>query len=166
METWTRNEKGRWRRWSQPGLALDLITSSSPRVVSLLVIGTGPEDDEQLFAAVRLARRLATGPLEVVAASVHPSARWRESVREAGVDLALLVPQPQHCLLCKKPPLDVVVELGVGICPELHAKHEQGVTFSVCGRHKDRMVLARHHVERWCLAKKEDCPHWQGEPRG
>jgi hypothetical protein len=63
-------------------------------------------------------------------------------------------------------PLDHVVELGGGICPELHAKHEQEVTLSVCGRHKDRMVLARHHFDCFCLAKKEDCPHWQGGPRG
>jgi len=166
METWTRNEEGRWKRWSHPGLGLDALANSSPRVVSLLVVGIGPEDDEQLLAAVRLARRLATGPLEVVAGNVHPSARWLEAVREAGADLTLLVPQPKHCRLCKKPPLDDVVELGCNICPELHAKHEQKTTLSVCGRHKDRMVLARHHFDRWCLTSKEDCPHWQGEPRG
>jgi hypothetical protein len=135
-------------------------------VVSLLVVGTGREDDEQLFAAIRLSRRLATGPLEVVAGSVHPSAKWRDSVLEAGADLALLVRQPKDCRLCRRPPLDDVVELGAGICPELHAKREQKVTLSVCGRHKDRMVLARHHFDRWCLARKEDCPHWKGEPRG
>lgn len=122
METWTRNEEGSWRRWSHPGLGLDAIVNASPCVVSLVVVGIGPEDDEQFFAAIRLARRLATTRLEVVAGSVHPSARWLESVRQAGADLVLLVPQPGHCRWHKKPPLDDVVELGGDVCPELRAQ--------------------------------------------
>lgn len=166
METWTRDEHGAWRRWSHPGLALEALANpAAPRMVSLLVVGTGPDDDEQLFAAVRLARRLATGPLQVVAATAHPSAPWRESVRAAGADLALLVSRPKTGRSSKEPPLEHVVELGGGTCPALHAKREREITLSVCGRHADRLVLARHHVERWCLAKQQDCPHW-GRARG
>lgn len=164
METWTQNNKGSWKRWSHPGPGLDAIASASSRMVSILVVGIGPEDDEQLLAAVRLARRLASGPLEVVAGIVHPSARWVESVRKAGADIALLVPQPKPFELCKTPPLYDVVELGRGICPELHAERAQGTTLSVCGRRKDLMVLARHHFDRWCFSNKEHCPHRLGEP--
>lgn len=162
METWTRNEEHSWKQWSHPALGLDAIANASPPVVALLVIATDAEDDEQLVAAVRLARQLATTPLEVVAASVHPSLRWLESVREAGADRALLVPRPNQCRRCKQPPLDDVVELSGSLCPELHAKSEHKVSLSVCGKHNDRMVLARHHFDRWCLAAKEACPHWQG----
>lgn len=166
METWTRNEEGTWRRWSHPGLGLDVLANASPRVVSFIVVGLGLDDDEQLFAVVRLACRLATGPLEVVAGIVHPSALWLESVRQAGADRAFLVPPPKNCRRLEKPPLDDVVELSDGICPELHVKHGEDVSLSVCGRHKDRMVLARQHFDRWCFGKKEQCPHWHGEPGG
>lgn len=166
METWTRNEKGTWKRWNHPGLALDAMTNSSMRVRMLLVIGSERADDEQLFATIRLARRLVGGSVKVIAGNVHPSAGWLASVHQAGVDQALLVPKPQKWRWPGGPLLDNAVELDSSLCPELHVRDEQKVTASVCGRYLDRMVLTRRHFDRWCLAKKEDCPHWQGGPRG
>lgn len=166
METWTRTENGGWKSWKHPGLGLDALTRSAKPVATLLVVAGEPEDDEQLLAAVRLARRLATGRLEIVAGSVHPTARWLEAVQVAGADRALLVARPERHRLWGSPQLDDAVELGTHICPELHATQEQGTALSVCGTHRDRMVLAWHHFERWCLRNKEDCPHWRGAHRG
>jgi hypothetical protein len=45
------------------------------------------------------------------------------------------------------------------ICPLLHVVESHGVTMSVCGAHNDRMVLAPHHMNRWCLAGMDDCTH-------
>jgi|GEM_PF-1608538 len=167
METWTKDTSGDgWRHWTHPVLGLDAVTGARPRVTEILVVGLGASDHEQLIASIRLARRLATGPLEVVAAGAHPTQSWFESVQKAGADLALVVSWPEPGRWSQEPPLRDVAELGGAICPELHARHEQDVTLSVCGRHRDRMVLVRHHFDRWCLANKEDCPHWQGEPCG
>lgn len=167
METWTKDAGGEnWRHWSHPVLGLDAVAGAFPRIVAILVVGFGPSDQKQLFASIRLARRLAAGPLEVVAGSVHPTLSWVESVLQAGAGLALLVSEPERGRLSRKPPLGDVVELGSAICPELRAKHELDVTLSVCGRHNDRMVLAQHHFKRWCLAAKDECPHRQGEALG
>jgi hypothetical protein len=55
--------------------------------------------------------------------------------------------------------IERVSEVGGNICPYLHAKTEGKITVSVCGGQKDRLILARHHLDRWCLAGEEDCPH-------
>jgi len=162
MEMWTSGKDGTWKRWSHAGLGLDAVASASPPVVRVLVIGNGPEQDAELLAIVRLTRRLAGGPVTVLAATGHPSARWRESVCQAGADRALLVPGPTERAWQKKDPLDGAIEIGGTVCPELHARHEEQHALSVCGRHENRMVLAAHHFVRWCLAAKEECPHWRG----
>ncbi|MBE0616330.1 MAG: hypothetical protein IH608_00195, partial [Proteobacteria bacterium] len=41
---------------------------------------------------------------------------------------------------------------------------ERGATLSLCGRHRDRMVLVVRHLERWCLGDHETCPHWKYGP--
>jgi len=61
--------------WSHPELGLDAMTSSSSRVVLLFLIEIGPADDEPLVATVWLARRLATGPLKVIAVLALPHSR-------------------------------------------------------------------------------------------
>lgn len=167
MKIWTRQaDGGDWRPWSHPELGLEAVAGASPRVAAILVVGLGPPDDAPLLASIRLARRLAAGPLEVVAASAHPTLRWVESVRQAGADLALLVNPPAQDRWSRKLPLDGAVALCGAICPALHAQHEQDLTLSLCGRRQDRMLLARHHLERWCLAAKEACPHYRGASHG
>jgi hypothetical protein len=165
METWTQDEEGRWKRWGHPLLGVDAVASSSPRVVAFLVVGLGRPDDELLPAAIGLARRLADGPITVIAGSTHPCALWLQSVRRAGADRALFL-SSVGTRRCDDPPLDGAVELGEGICPALHARDAQKTALSVCGRHRDRMILARHHFDRWCLAAKDECPSWRGTPRG
>jgi len=166
MEMWTHSEEGKWRRWSHTGPGLDAVAGASPRIDQVLVIGSDPADDEQLLAAIRLTRRLAGGPVTLIAGSEHPSACWCDSVRNAGADRTLLVSRPKERCWNKQPPLEDGAEIGPGICPALHVHHEHDVTLSVCGRCQDRMVLVRHHFDRWCLAAKEECPHWRGGPGG
>lgn len=160
MELWTHDELARWRRWTDAVRGLDAVTSSPPSAVRLVVLARGPDEDEAVFAATRLARRLTTEPLEIIAGTPSPTLVWLESAIEAGVDQAALFAWDQggH----QEPPLQGAAELSHLICPALHARREQSATLSVCGRHHDRMVLARHHFDRWCLATKEECPHWRG----
>lgn len=161
MEMWTQSTDGRWKRWGHPGAGLDAIASSASGPAVVVVIATGPADDEQLVATIRLTRHVTTGPVRVIAASEHPSPDWVESVRRAGADLTLFAPRPDRSLFRCGPALQDTIELGGGICPALHACTQDEATLSVCGRRNDKMVLARHHFERWCFAAKEDCPHWQ-----
>jgi len=166
MEMWTCDGQGKWKRWSHAGLGLEAVACAGPAVAQVLVVESDPDEDEQILAAIRLTRRLASPAVTVVAGSEHPSADWRESVRRAGADRALLVPLATKRGRRMSGPLEGAQELGDGICPELHALHDPRCALSVCGRHSDRMVLARHHFVRWCLAGKETCPHWQGGARG
>jgi hypothetical protein len=165
MELWTRDEHGRWKRWRHPGPALDALAIADPKIEGLVALGSGPEDEEELIAAIRLARRLQPGPLSVIAGTEHPSARWYGMVCRAGVDRALFVSPPGGCGR-EQPPLADAVELGAGICPALHVQHDPRGALSVCGQRGDAMVLARQHLARWCVVAPSRCPHAPAGPRG
>jgi hypothetical protein len=160
MEMWTRNEAGEWRRWPHVAPGLDAVASAIPRVDRVLVVGRTPVEDDRAVAAIRLSRRLAGGSLTVIAGQERPTRAWREAVCAAGADSALVVARRDEYEGRPDPPLDDAREVGADVCPELHVVHERGVTLSVCGRHRDSMVLARHHLDRWCLAAHDQCPHW------
>ncbi len=162
MDTWTQDEDGAWRRWSHPSLALDAIASSRTNVRKLLLVQTDARDDERLLAMIRLARRLAASALRVAAAHAHPSRAWAEAVAAAGAEQAMFVPRSDGELFVKDP-LSGAELLDEGLCPALHARRAERGTLSVCGRHRDRMVLAPRHFGRWCLRGKHACPYWNGE---
>lgn len=55
-----------------------------------------------------------------------------------------------------------VLDASDRICPALHTRTGEGDSLSVCGRRSDLVVLARHHLDRWCLGHNQECPHWRG----
>lgn len=165
MKMWTDDGHGEWRAWSHAEIGLDAVAAATPLGGRVFAIENGPDEDEQLLALIRLIRRLGQGRVVVIAASQHPSACWRNSVLQAGADMALFVPALEKHGRQDINPLRDSLELGDSVCPELHARSVSGVTVSVCGRHQDRMVLARHHFDCWCLRTKDRCPHWRGEVR-
>ncbi|MBN1945743.1 MAG: hypothetical protein JW797_08695 [Bradymonadales bacterium] len=171
MEIWTQYEPARWRRWADTGQVIESFDSWPPSTV-LLVATREPDETERVCGTLRLFRHLANGRMRMMVGSGHPSAAWCASVLAAGADQVLLVPRswergrqdernPEE-----KPPLQQAIELDADICPALHVRRDGDVILSVCGRHADRMVLARHHLERWCLAAKDRCPHWGGGSGG
>ena len=52
-----------------------------------------------------------------------------------------------------------VEEARRGFCPELHVRTAKEVELSVCGAHRDRMVVSTSHMGQWCLADHRTCPH-------
>jgi hypothetical protein len=54
-----------------------------------------------------------------------------------------------------------VGELCESVCPLLHCTRGNNVVLSVCGAHNDRMVLAEHHMQAWCLTGHAQCPHYR-----
>jgi hypothetical protein len=161
METWTLGSGDRWKRWGHPGVALDAMSTMPSTVTQLLVIDIEVGDQERTAATIHLARRIAVGPLQVIAGSLHPTRQWSESVRRAGADRVLFIARRKAGWHLRNPHLTEVVELDDRVCPALHVTHDQDLTLSVCGRRHDRMVLARPHLDGWCLKHNSACPHWR-----
>lgn len=166
MEIWTHIAGGTWQRWDDLALGLEAASRTAPRVDQVLLIGGTAADDRSIGATLRLVRQLAHEPVTVTAGHAHPSRDWRRSVGEAGADRAILVVGPTMQAARDKPPLEDALDLGANICPALHVRYAREATLSVCGRHKNRLVLAASHLKRWCLSRKEACPHWQGASLG
>ena len=156
MEIWTRQrEQLGWTPWPDVPRGLASLLDVSGAQVLLLTEAPAAEHDI-IVAALRLVHALAKDGGNVVIASPHPSADWVESLKLFGVDQVWVV---ERRGARRSPALENVSELGKGICPHLHTNTDGGITLSVCGCHRDRMVLARHHLDRWCLLDKRDCPH-------
>lgn len=160
MEMWAREDSGGWTTWNHVAEGLDALAAGTFTAVLLVVTGE-PADDRATLPVIRLAKRLSPAPVALMVASPHPSAAWYASTRDAGADQALAV-STEPGAVATAPPLEGSAEIGETLCPALHVLHTKGATLSVCGRHHDRLVLARHHFDRWCLGTKECCPHWRG----
>ena len=159
MEIWTRqSDRLGWTPW--PGIPQGLAAiAAAPRTRQVLLVTTAPGADHSAVVAV-LQLIQALGGCDVTVASPHPSTDWAASLEPLGVD---------HLWVVDQGPMDRTArlrnptEVRGGICPHLHTKSRESSTLSVCGRHHDRLVLARHHLETWCLAGGEGCPHLQGD---
>jgi hypothetical protein len=102
----------------------------------------------------------ALGGCEVTVASPHPSPDWAASLEPLGVDHLWVVDQgPMDGATRLRNPTEVRGD----ICPHLHTKPCSATTLSVCGCHHDRLVLARDHLETWCLNGADGCPHLPGD---
>ena len=160
METWTQDVQGTWATWSHAALCIE--AAADPGVTQVVVVGRDGHEDPAIVAVVRLVRRLASRSVDVVAASEHPSEAWYHAVRKAGATRAVLVTPPRSRATPPEPGLAKATDLGGTICPFLQAQVRGSVTLSVCGHGADRMVLARHHLDRWCLATNAQCPYLAG----
>lgn len=164
MEFWTSTrEQFGWRQW--PDVVQGLLGFCESSHGSVLLVSDRPDEEiESLLATVGLVRQLAGKDVSIVVASPHPSEEWLGPLKECGIDHVWVIDRST------RPKADRLdgpgkLEAPRAICPALHVRTGERLTLSVCGRHGDRMVLARHHLERWCLGRNEDCPHWRGDDR-
>jgi hypothetical protein len=117
-------------------------------------------EGRSLASAVRLAKRLGHCDLQIGVATSNPAGEWLSRAFEEGANF-----------LAIESPGDLVQEGGLGAssqrlnlhdcCPELHQRIRRNTPLSVCGCHQDRMVIAGHHLARWCLKNHGACPHWK-----
>ena len=159
MEIWTRQpDQLGWTPWPDIPQGLAAI-AAKPDARHILLVTTAPGPDHAtLIAVLQLIQGL--GGCDVTVASPHPSTDWAESLEPLGVELLWVVGQgPMDRATRLRNP----TEVRGGICPHLHAKSSSATTLSVCGCHHDRLVLARHHLEAWCLNGGDNCPHLHGD---
>ena len=150
MELWTKHADGDWTPWPDLLRGLESLIDT-PRGEVLLFTEAPDVDREALTAALRLIRTLADR-VDVTVASPHPCSRLFEVVAPFHVDHFWLADSPHA--------LGDVTEVLAPICPHLRTLTTRGVTVSACACHAG-MVLARHHLDRWCLENDPECPHRQ-----
>lgn len=156
MEIWTRqSEQLGWTPWPDIPQGLAAIAAKPDARHDVLLVTTAPGcDHATLIAVLQLIQGL--GKCDVTVASPHPSTDWAETLEPLGVDHLWVVDRATmvHTTRPGNP-----TEIRACICPHLHAKSSGTTTLSVCGCHHDRLVLARHHLESWCLTGGDGCPH-------
>lgn len=156
MDIWTRqHDQLDWTPWPDVPRGLAKLLDTPDAQVLLLTEAPDIEHD-LLIAAVRLVHALVANGGSIVVASPHPSVDLIDSLRPVGVDHVWVVERPGFG---RKASIQNVSEISATVCPHLHSKTGGGTTLTVCGRHHDRMVLARHHLDRWCLRYNGECPH-------
>lgn len=165
MEFWTRNPKQPfWRQWTDAIQCLCGLGDTENG--SLLLITDRPKCELGcLVATAGMVKKLAGDAISITVASPYPTWEWITRLKDCGIDHFWTV---QRTNGLKRRRIDVSrgLETGPSLCPALHVQVDGQITLSVCGRHCDRMVLARHHLERWCLSHHTECPHWQGGADG
>lgn len=140
-----------WQGYAEPLLGLAEATEDVCDLVFAVewpILEVAP-----VTGAVRLARRLLDPGVSIGIATPHPAGEWLSAAFEAGADSLMMAPDsPRYAL--------------GDCCPALHQRVRQNEPLSVCGRHRDRMVLAAHHLDRWCLGNHASCPHWRSRDEG
>lgn len=155
MEIWTRQgDQLGWTPWPDVPRGLARLLDAPNEQVLLLSEAPDVERD-LLVATIRVVRALARNRGHVVVASSHPFAGLLDELTPPGVDQLWVVERRETM---RKATIENVSEVGRRTCSNLHSKTEDGTTLSVCGRRRDRMVLARHHLDRWCLMNPDSCP--------
>ena len=159
MKFWSKSDdQPCWKEW--PDTMQGLASLPASRIAEVLLLTLEPDAEVSvLVTTVRLVRKLVGPAVTIVVASPYPSEAWLRPLKEASVDHVWLVERPGRERLGRGEP-ERVREIGSDICPALHSRAEAGSTLSVCGCRHDRMVLARHHLKRWCLGAYQRCPTW------
>lgn len=159
MEMWTRNNSQvDWHECRD--IMSGIAGLQSAGEVEILFVSECPLHElEQLLNEINIVRRIFGKSATVIVASPHPSRRWISSVKNADIDQIWEV-SAHHEKYRKNLP-DHTEQFANTACPALHIREEGGSTLSVCGCHHDRMILAHHHLQRWCLKNKDECPHWK-----
>lgn len=123
--------------------------------VLLLTDEPGVEKDS-IEAAVKLVYTLAGDDCDLCVASPCPSAWWVESLRSLGARVFVLKAR-RDTRNFEFP--GEMSEIICDVCPHLKTRREQGITLSVCGKHKGRMVVTGKMLDLWCLRNAPECPH-------
>lgn len=156
MEIWNLSPPStHWVR--APDVAQGLACVLDAPEGDVLVLVTSPQEAlRETRAAARLIRRLSGGRGRLLLATAHPTRAWAEQLGHEGVDEFWAVEHPPPAAATGPAPLGPV---GESTCANLHTRTADGFTLSVCGRHADLMVIAGHHMSRWCLHRQRPCPH-------
>ena len=115
----------------------------------------------RLAGAVRLTRRLGGDRIRIGIATPHPAGEWLAEAFRAGADDLVICPGAPAQVLLAFLPAARRCRLE-DCCPHLHQRIRHNLPMCVCGRHRDRMVLAGHHLDRWCVGDVASCPHRSG----
>lgn len=161
MKIWIKyNNEDAWKEWFD---VLTGIASIRPyeQVDVLFVIGRPLHEMETLLSGIAIVRRICGTAVSVLAICPCPSLQWISQLKSVGVDSVLgewaVSSRGQRIVRVS---CQDEVRLTEDACPALHTIENEKEAHSVCGRHNDRMVLAHHHLEKWCLENKDECPHW------
>lgn len=167
MELWTRAEGELcWREWPDALQGVAALGDLPAGEVLLLTLRPDVETAD-ILAAVRLIRQIPGGgrpPVRIIVGSPYPAEEWVAPLREAVIDQVWWVPRPGGCAEQGRCFPGPTAAIGPEVCPALHVGTEDGTALSLCGRHGDRMVLGAGHLERWCLHRHDECPHWKLGP--
>jgi hypothetical protein len=160
MEMWTRyDSQVDWKEW--PDVLSGMAGIRQDEHVEVLFFSECPlHEIEQLFNGIVIVRRLCGKSVSVIVASPYPSHQWVSRLETIGVDQVWVVSSRQQKY--GEVSSDPMAPLTKEACPALHTKEEDGKAISVCGCHNNRRVLVHHHLKRWCLNNKDECPHWNG----
>ena len=151
-----------WKQWSEPLQAIEGIIGICNGHV-LLFTEYPTAEHEIVLAAVRLIRRVGGSEVSIIIGSPYPSERWIGPLKETGVDHVWFLDIHEQKKGQRLVDPGDRIEIEENLCPALHTRHSEKATLSVCGRRGDRMIIARHHFTRWCLANHTECPFWLGE---
>lgn len=153
-----RDDGPEWRFHPDPiqGFAAE----PSPVIEAVLGVEWPILESASLASAVRLAKRLWGQAVTVAVVTPHPSTEWLSDAFEEGASY-LMLPATRNLVT---EPSQAFGEIRLALrdlCPSLHQRVKRNVPLCVCGCHRDLMVLTSHHLNRWCVGKHHECPHWR-----
>ncbi|MBF0192035.1 MAG: hypothetical protein HQL99_12975 [Magnetococcales bacterium] len=131
----------------------------------VILYSDNPEQErDEWIAVLDLLQGSANGKPVVVAATPYPTVAWQEWMTALGFDHLWVSAER----LDGRRDSDQIqfFALENGLCPLLHIRSDPSSgqrAASVCGACEDRMVLAIHHLRRWCMAEPNVCPWKSGE---
>ncbi|MBF0213515.1 MAG: hypothetical protein HQM00_08120 [Magnetococcales bacterium] len=121
------------------------------------------QEQDELIAVLDLLKEYATEKPMVATSTPYPTVVWQE--RMAALGFAHLWVASERLDGRRDPDPLQFFALERGLCPLLHIRSDLSGqrAASVCGACDDRMVLAIHHLRRWCMTEPNVCPWKSGE---
>jgi hypothetical protein len=157
MVIWTRPDvEASWTRCADPVVAMAMLVSR-PETVACIQASNLDECRDRLRAMMLVLRRAGFDPAHVIVSTDHPSIDLLVPLAGDGVACFQVV---DACGSRPEGTPEAAAALLARLCPALHCRSFDGRAASTCGRHRDRMLVGRQHMRRWCLGRFEDCSHW------
>ncbi len=110
-----------------------------------------------LVSAVSLARRVLGEGVRVDVATPHPNVEWLLPAFGAGAERLFLAQQSCQIPWCGPEAGDSGYALSA-VCPAMAQQVVRNHPVSLCRRHPGGMVVASHHLKRWCTGHRAECP--------
>ncbi|MBF0272134.1 MAG: hypothetical protein HQL98_08745 [Magnetococcales bacterium] len=121
------------------------------------------QENNELLAVLETLKEYARCNPEIVTATPYPTAEWQKRMTIAGFDRLWIASERLGRM--KDPNQAQFFALEHPLCPFLHTRSDpsEQVSAPVCGVCDDRMVLAIHHLRKWCMTDPTPCPWKSGE---